>query len=210
MRYQQFAGAALSAALLIGCGVPTQKSQVNETVDSIESADSAESATDVPKEDVPTEQVGDPAPAETVTGSAEAGNELSAAALDDQQEAVYAENGIALDGTDPVAYFTQGQAVAGSPDYTHRWRGVTWQFSSSQHRDQFAQAPERYAPAYGGFCAWAVSQGYTAPIDPDAWRIVDGRLYLNFDRAVQQRWEGDIPGHIQQADQNWPALADGV
>jgi YHS domain-containing protein len=120
---------------------------------------------------------------------------------------VNAEDGVAVRGTDVVAYVTQGRPVPGSAAFTHMWRGATWRFASAAHRDLFAAAPERYAPAYGGFCAFAVSEGYTAPIDPAAWRIVDGRLYLNYDRSVQRRWEGDIPGRIARGDANWPGLA---
>lgn len=120
---------------------------------------------------------------------------------------VNAERGVAVRGTDVVAYVTQGRAVAGSTAFTQEWRGATWRFASAAHRDLFAADPERYAPAYGGFCAFAVSEGYTAPIDPNAWRIVDGRLYLNFNQSVQRRWEGDIPGRIARGNANWPALA---
>jgi YHS domain-containing protein len=120
---------------------------------------------------------------------------------------VNADGGVAVRGTDVVAYVTEGRAVAGSARFAHAWRGATWRFASAAHRDRFAADPERYAPAYGGFCAYAVSEGYTAPIDPNAWRIVDGRLYLNYDRSVQRRWERDIPGRIARADANWPALA---
>jgi YHS domain-containing protein len=120
---------------------------------------------------------------------------------------VNADGGVAVRGTDVVAYVTEGRPVAGSARFTHAWRGATWRFASAANRDRFAADPERYAPAYGGFCAYAVSEGYTAPIDPAAWRIVDGRLYLNYDRSVQRRWEADIPGRIARADANWPALA---
>jgi YHS domain-containing protein len=120
---------------------------------------------------------------------------------------VNADDGVAVRGTDVVAYFLQGRPVAGSAAHTHAWRGATWRFASAANRDRFAADPERYAPAYGGFCAYAVSEGYTAPIDPAAWRIVDGRLFLNFDRSVQRRWERDIPGRIARADENWPRLA---
>ncbi len=120
---------------------------------------------------------------------------------------VNAEGGVAVRGTDVVAYATRGRAVAGSAAFTHDWRGATWRFATAAHRDLFAADPERYAPAYGGFCAFAVSEGYTAPIDPNAWRIVDGRLYLNFNQSVQRRWEGDIPGRIARGNANWPALA---
>lgn len=120
---------------------------------------------------------------------------------------VNAEDGVAVRGTDVVAYVTEGRPVAGRADFTHAWRGATWRFASAANRDRFAADPERYAPAYGGFCAFAVSEGYTAPIDPNAWRIVDGRLYLNFNRSVQRRWEQDIPGRVTRADANWPRLA---
>lgn len=120
---------------------------------------------------------------------------------------VFTTEGVAILGTDPVAYFTLGQPTAGDPAYSHDWNGVTWHFATAQHRDLFAADPEKYAPQYGGFCAFAVSRGYTADIDPNAWRIVDDKLYLNLSPGVQARWERDIPGNISRADQNWPRLA---
>ncbi len=118
-------------------------------------------------------------------------------------------SGLAIRGTDPVAYFTQGGPVAGSAEFTYTWNNATWQFASAENQDLFAANPEQYAPQYGGYCAWAVSQGYTASIDPNAWRIVDGKLYLNYSRGVQRRWERDIPGNISKGDANWPGvLAD--
>jgi len=117
--------------------------------------------------------------------------------------------GVAIGGTDPVAYFTEGRPVAGSARFEHEWRGATWRFASAEHRDLFARDPERYAPQYGGYCAWAVSRGYTADIDPEAWRIVEGRLYLNYDREVQARWAEDAPGNIRKANENWPRLLAG-
>lgn len=121
-------------------------------------------------------------------------------------DAVYAERGIAVDGTDVVAYFTKGRPVAGSADITHDWNGVTWRFSSPEHRDTFAADPAKYAPQYGGYCAYAVSEGYTASTTPEAWRIVDGKLYLNYSKRIQKRWERDIPGRINAADANWPKV----
>lgn len=120
---------------------------------------------------------------------------------------VFAEDGLAVRGADVVAYFTEARPVAGRAEFTHAWRGATWRFASAANRDLFAAAPERYAPAYGGHCAWAVAQGYTAPVDPAAWRIVDGRLFLNFSASVQRTWERDIHGNITKADTNWPRLA---
>ncbi len=118
----------------------------------------------------------------------------------------YADNGVAIGGADPVAYFTEGAYVPGTEDYTHDWGGATWQFASVANRDAFASEPDRYAPQYGGFCAWAVSQGYTAPIDPTAWKVVEGKLYLNYDAKIQARWAQDIPGNIAKANVNWPEV----
>ena len=120
--------------------------------------------------------------------------------------AVYADDGIAIDGSDPVAYFTEGRPVAGKADLTHDWMGVSWRFSSEENRAAFAANPEGYAPQYGGYCAYAVSEGYTASTVPEAWKIVDGKLYLNYSRRIQRRWERDIPGRIAAADANWPSV----
>ncbi len=117
---------------------------------------------------------------------------------------IYTEDGIAIDGTDPVAYFTQGEPVAGDASITHEWMEATWQFSSEENRDLFAANPETYAPQYGGYCAYAVAKGSTATTIPEAWSIVDGKLYLNYSNRIQRRWENDIPGHIETADANWP------
>ena len=114
--------------------------------------------------------------------------------------------GLAGHGTDVVGYFSDGKVVAGSGDFETTWNGATWRFASAAHRDLFVAAPERYAPQYGGYCAWAVSQGYTADGDPESWKIVDGKLYLNYNREIQQRWEADIPGLVTKADANWPKL----
>lgn len=114
--------------------------------------------------------------------------------------------GVAIDGTDAVAYFTEGRPVAGSPNYTVDWNGATWRFASASNRDAFRANPARYAPQFGGYCAWAVSQGYTASTTPEAWEIVDGKLYLNFSRGVHRRWTRDKPGNIRSARRNWPAV----
>ena len=120
--------------------------------------------------------------------------------------AIFAEDGIAIRGTDPVAYFTEGRPVQGVQDYAYEWQGVTWLFSSAKHRDLFASNPEAYAPQYGGFCAYGVSQGALVSIVPEAWAIEDGKLYLNFSSDVQQLWQENIPGYISQADKAWPQL----
>lgn len=116
--------------------------------------------------------------------------------------------GTAIDGTDPVSYFTSGRPMQGSSDYKHDWNGATWRFVSAENRDAFKANPDKYAPQYGGYCAWAVSQGYTASTDPHAWKIVDGKLYLNYSKSVQAKWEKNIPGNIKAADANWPSVLD--
>lgn len=113
---------------------------------------------------------------------------------------------LAVGGHDPVAYFTEGRPVKGDRQFSLRHLGAEWRFASAANRDAFAAAPEKYAPQYGGYCAWAVSQGYTASGDPQFWKIVDGRLYLNYDASVQKKWEADIPGFIAKADRQWPAV----
>lgn len=120
----------------------------------------------------------------------------------------YVEDGIAIQGADPVAYFTEAAYVPGSADYTYEWNGVTWQFASAENRDAFASAPEQYAPQYGGFCAWAVAaKNALVAVDPNAWSVVDGKLYLNANKKVQSNWQKDQPGFIAQANENWPTLS---
>lgn len=115
-------------------------------------------------------------------------------------------NRVAVSGHDPVASFTSAKPVAGSPAFTATHKGAEYRFASAANRDAFQADPARYAPQYGGYCAWAVSQGYTAPADPKIWKIVDGRLYLNYNADVGRRWAQDIPGHIRKADANWPRV----
>ena len=115
---------------------------------------------------------------------------------------------LAVSGYDPVAYFNEGKPVEGSGEHEYEWNGATWRFSSAENMNSFRSNPQAYAPQYGGYCAWAVSQGYTASSDPQAWRIVDGKLYLNYSAGVQKTWEQDIPGFIVKADTNWPKVLD--
>lgn len=119
---------------------------------------------------------------------------------------VFATRHGAIRGTDPVAYFTDGAPMAGSRDIESEWMGATWRFVSADNRSAFEADPEAFAPQFGGYCAWAVSRNYTASTDPDAWRIVDGKLYLNYSLGVQRQWEGDVPGNIALGNANWPGL----
>lgn len=113
---------------------------------------------------------------------------------------------LAVKGYDVVAYVTESKAVAGRAEFEYRWNGAIWRFASAAHRDTFSRDPEMYAPRFGGYCAWAVSRGYTADTDPEAWRIVDGKLYLNYSKRVQRMWEQDVAGNIAKGQANWPAV----
>ena len=121
---------------------------------------------------------------------------------------VFSTSDGAINGYDPVAYFTEGKPVRGNDAFSADWKGASYYFSSAENRDKFNADPAAYAPQYGGYCAYAVSQGYTAPTVPEAWSIVDGRLYLNYSLGVQKRWNQDIPGFITAADKNWPNVLE--
>ena len=113
---------------------------------------------------------------------------------------------IAIKGYDPVAYFSDQKPVEGSAAFEYFWSGAKWRFASAQHRDQFRADPEKYAPKYGGYCAYAVSQGKIVDIDPEAWTVFEGRLYLNVSKDVQRLWEKDKKEYIRKADENWPRM----
>ena len=117
-------------------------------------------------------------------------------------------NNRAVSGYDTVAYFTEGRPVEGSREFSTEYNGAEWRFSSAENLALFRADPERYAPRYGGYCAWAVSQGYTASGDPENWAIEDGRLYLNYNDEVQATWNEDRAGFIEAADGNWPAVLE--
>lgn len=115
-------------------------------------------------------------------------------------------SGLAVSGYDAVAYFTLGRPVRGDARLEYRWNGAVWRFASAEHRARFVAAPHRYAPRFGGYCAYAVSQGYTADGNPAYWRIVDDVLYLNYSARAQRLWEEDIPGHIATGLRHWPGV----
>ena len=140
----------------------------------------------------------------TTTGSASV--ELVAQADLTRYPAYYMENGVALDGQDVVAYFTQNALVQGNSEYPYQWRGANWVFSSAANRDLFAANPEQYAPQYGGYCAKAAAGGVLATTVPTAWQIRDGKLYLNYSAEAQAEWRQDTATKIVQADANWPRI----
>ena len=115
-------------------------------------------------------------------------------------------DGVAIKGYDPVAYFTMEKPVQGMGDYEYEWQGAKWRFANGEHKKLFMENPEKYAPQYGGYCAYGVAVGSLFDIKPEAWNVVDSRLYLNKNLDVRETWKKDIPGNIKKADMNWPGL----
>ncbi len=113
-----------------------------------------------------------------------------------------------ISGYDPVAYFTEGTPQRGSGYHVSDYKGVTYAFASEEHKEMFEANPSKYAPAYGGWCAYGVAVGKKFVTDPEVWKIVKGKLYLNLDRDIQSTWAKDIPGYIQTADANWVEIQD--
>ncbi len=118
------------------------------------------------------------------------------------------ENDVILAGHDAVAYFTENAPVLGHPQYTAQYRGAVYRFASAQNRDSFQASPEKYAPAYGGYCALGTSFGKKFAVDGQAFEIVEGRLYVNKNLGVYKSWKKDIPGNIVKAEGQWPSIAD--
>lgn len=112
----------------------------------------------------------------------------------------------AIKGYDTVAYFTEGKPVEGSAEYSHKYKGANWLFSSQENLDIFKAAPEKYEPQYGGYCAYAVSQNQTASIKPELFTIEGGKLYLNYSKSINSKWLKDKTEYIKSADENWPSL----
>lgn len=122
--------------------------------------------------------------------------------------AVAAENnltfqGVAIQGYDPVAYFTEAKPVPGDPKITATHDGAIYRFASAEHKTMFESDPGKYVPQYGGFCAYGAAQGYNAPVEPEQFTIADGKLYLNYNADVRKRWNEDRGGYISKADAYW-------
>lgn len=113
------------------------------------------------------------------------------------------ENDVILAGYDAVAYFTKGKPVLGSAEFTALYQGAIYRFSSAEHRDAFKKEPSRYAPQYGGFCAYGLTFGKKFEVNGEAFEIVDGKLYVNKDRQVYNAWKANVPLHIQEANEHW-------
>jgi len=121
----------------------------------------------------------------------------------DYPEAVYTVDGLAIKGLDPVAYF-EGEAKEGGDKYAFEWSGSKWLFSSKENLEKFKKSPEAYATQYGGYCAWGMSKGYKAKIDPEnAWTVFNGKLYLNYNASIKKRWAPKKEELVKVADTNW-------
>lgn len=123
-----------------------------------------------------------------------------------QTSTYYNPKGIALKGYDVVAYFTDGAAVKGDKKFSISWDSTTWHFRNQKNLDVFKADPQKYVPQFGGYCAYGASENHKAPTQPDAFTIVDGKLYLNYNRGVKELWLKDSAEHIRNAEENWPAL----
>lgn len=123
-----------------------------------------------------------------------------------QQPGVFAPGGTAIDGYDVVAFFTESKPVKGTGMYSHKYQDATWLFSNKENLEAFTSMPAKYAPQYGGWCAYGISQGHKSPTQPGTWTIVDGKLYFNYNNKVKQLWIKDQAHLIEVADQEWPKI----
>jgi YHS domain-containing protein len=123
-----------------------------------------------------------------------------------QKPAIFSTEMGAIRGYDPVAYFNDGKPIKGSAEYSYSYQNATWYFSSFQHLELFKKSPEKYVPQFGGYCAFGMSRGYKAETQPDAWTIVAGKLYLNYNLAVRTDWNSKQAEYIEKATVNWPTV----
>jgi YHS domain-containing protein len=122
------------------------------------------------------------------------------------QQEVFSKLNEAIQGYDPVAYFKDSKAIKGKKELSYTWKGASWLFSSEQNLNDFKSNPEKFAPQFGGYCAYGVADGHKAPTSPDAWTIVDGKLYLNYDKGVRELWDKDRDAFVKKANANWPTV----
>ncbi len=116
---------------------------------------------------------------------------------------IYSNKAGAIKGYDPVAYFSNHQPMKGKSDVTFSWKNATWHFANEENKAAFIKNPEQYAPQYGGYCAYGLAKGYKVKIEPDAWAIENGKLYLNYDKSVQKDWDKGRKEYIKIANENW-------
>ena len=128
---------------------------------------------------------------------------------DPQKMVATGPDGVAIKGYDTVAYFTENRPMKGSPEFAHSWRDTKWYFANAEHHSLFVSDPDRYAPQFGGFCANGMTKGVAVAADPEAWTIVDGKLYIKFNEGARDRWRKDKANKIEQANKNWADLQTG-
>lgn len=116
------------------------------------------------------------------------------------------KKGLALQGYDPVAYFTVKKPTKGSPQFTATYKGARYQFANAEHKAEFEKSPARYEPQFGGYCGYAASINKISPISPEYWQVLDGRLVLQHNQKAWDLWTRDVPGNLKKADANWPQL----
>lgn len=116
------------------------------------------------------------------------------------------KRGLALEGYDPVAFFTDGKPIRGSAEYTARYLGAEYRFAAEEHRASFVADPAKYAPQFGGFCAYGISRGHAVSVEIDTWQIIEGRLVLNYDQGVKRKFDADRVGNLRLADEKWPGI----
>ena len=120
---------------------------------------------------------------------------------------IFRRSGLAIRGYDPVAYFTISKPTKGKKQFSTKWQGSTWVFASQENLDTFKNNPAKYAPVYGGYCSWAMSEGRIATTVPEAWDIVDGKLYLNYSLGIRSKWRTNIPKFIKRANKHWSKVS---
>ena len=133
---------------------------------------------------------------------------LATAVLHAQKSAVFITGTTAINGYDAVAYFKEHKPVMGSKSFSYIWNNAQWLFSNQPNLDNFKANPEKFAPQFGGYCAYGMADGHKAPTDPSAWSIVNDKLYLNYNKDVQKRWKEKQNEYIKTAEKNWPVLKD--
>lgn len=133
---------------------------------------------------------------------------MASVQLKAQKAEVFSTTFGAINGYDPVAFFKEGKPVKGNESFTYKWNDAEWHFSSKENLDSFSKNPEKYAPQYGGYCAYGCSEGHKAPTTPDTWTIIDGKLYFNYNLKVKELWSKNREERIEQANKNWPEIKD--
>lgn len=123
-----------------------------------------------------------------------------------QKAEIFQKDGAAIRGFDPVAFFAENKPVKGDEKISYEWKGAQWLFSSGSNMERFKKDPEKYAPQYGGYCAYGMADGHKAPTETDTWTIIDNKLYFNYNRKVKELWSKDTNGYIKKANANWPEL----